>query len=162
MICPEFKKDVSKAVCIIMAKYRKKSYCQDCEIGKKILENEKEKTMENEKAVQERMCTKCGDKFPMTEEYFDKFPKGLTLACRYCRGTKEKPTEQPDPVPATPEKEKPAEQPEPTGKRIVLDFTDCPETWEKVEAWAKTWMRTPANQIVYYLSTNQLKKGKAA
>lgn len=66
--------------------------CDGCTTGIKIYY----KNLKGEKNMKlNRRCQTCEKSYPLTIEFFDKFPKGFTLACRYCRGTKQKPQTNP-------------------------------------------------------------------
>lgn len=72
-----------------VASYQKVEKCRDCPTGLNLYQKHLEKEKETMQQT-ERKCHTCNNVYPLTKEYFDKFPKGFTLACRYCRGTKKK------------------------------------------------------------------------
>lgn len=122
----------------LLGKYNAaKSYCGGCSAGLKLYQKHLEKEKVTMQQLKERKCHTCGDTYPLTTEYFDKFPKGFTLACRYCRGNKQK-TEadqvETDRVQAKPDsKETPVESKicawEKCGKEFHRTENDTPTGW---------------------------------
>ena len=115
-----------------------------------------------------KICDKCGEEKPRNVKHFDYAPRAqdkLTNNCRVCRGTQQAPEKKPasnhvkKPEKTEPE-ELPAIESKPEGRRICLDLT--PELYQKIESWARTWNRTPQQQIVYHLASSKLREGRAA
>jgi len=93
------------------SRYYSIEHCDGCEIGLELYheslgKKKKEKTMHQNEI---RKCRKCGEMFPGDRDHFDYAPKtGLTVQCRWCRGTADTPrpakkSEEVKPAPVTEE-----------------------------------------------------------
>lgn len=106
-------------------------------------------------------CDECNREIPLEEKWLVPDPDsklGFETVCRKCQG---KPASNDVEKPELSESEElPAIISKPEGRRICLDLP--PELWAKVESWARTWNRTPQQQIVYHLASSKLRDGKAA
>jgi len=166
------------------------SQCEGCNIGLELYHGSKNTTVQKKEKrtmAKEKTCTKCGKSKDINFFYRQSSSKdGHHPWCKKCHNLsmamknseKNTPTVIKEPEKAvipfqvdgrqiataivdqsTHNVETPVEKP--TGKKIVLDFTDQPELFEKVEQWAGDNMRTVHQQIIFHLKFDALGKRKA-
>jgi hypothetical protein len=172
--CEKYKADIPDKTCItrmeILAKHSGKGAwgfggaqscmkyegCTDCEIGKKLYE----KHLKGE-PMKEKFCNTCKKPLPADQNHFDTANRAadkLTKDCKVCRGSEYSSLDEgikkkddgiiptkikiSDPVPA---------EPKVLQTRIVVDFADHTDIYEKLKVKAGINLRTPRKQALWMM-----------
>jgi len=136
-------------------------YCKRCHnlyMDKKNTEKRPAKTLLKSKKIKQIPLKKsepvkhtckgpCGKKLELTPDNYQKDASrstGFSPVCKTCRNKQER--------------DRRAKK----NNVLTIDFSDHPEVLKKIEGWAKSWMRHPEDQVLYYLATGDLEKGEVA